>query len=184
MFDTFLLKIRTFLLLIVIATFAAATNSQSASAANMGHRLQQIPERPTALDFTLYNLSGEKVQLSDFQGKVVVVNFWATWCPPCRSEIPSMRRAWEQIKKENVVMLAVHVGGKLDKVRSFAEKKRMEFPVLFDADCGVARSWPTKGYPTTFILDPEGRIAYKAVGGREWDSPKILQTILELRRQS
>ena len=142
--------------------------------------LTPIPSRPVSPDFELSDLDGHRLRLSAFKGYIVVVNFWATWCPPCRAEIPSMQRAWTILKEKNVVMLAVHVGGDEDKVWSFLSDKEVDFPVLMDGDSRVSRQWPVVGLPTTFIIDPQGRMALRAIGGRKWDDPDILATILSL----
>lgn len=171
---------RTFSLLL-IAALLAVPGASAISAANPPQLLQPVKDKPLAKDFRLENLDGETVSLSDFKGRVVVVNFWATWCPPCRFEIPSMQRAWLRMKEEDVMMLAVHVGGNNDKVWSFTGEFGIDFPVLMDVDSTVADAWPMRGLPSTFIVDPQGRIAYQAIGGREWDAPEILQVLYDLR---
>jgi peroxiredoxin len=120
-------------------------------------------------------------QLSDYRGTVVIINFWATWCPPCRAEMPSMQRAWTQLKKAGIVMLAINVGEKAAAIRRFHKEYPVGFPLLLDLDSSTAESWPMRGLPTTFVVDPAGRLAYKAVGGREWDNPEILDQIRALK---
>lgn len=143
--------------------------------------LHEVKSKPVAKDFELSDLDGKKIKLSDFSGKVVMVNFWATWCPPCRKEIPSMQRAWNILKQKDVMMLAVHVGGTEDKVWTFLTDFGVEFPVLMDKSSKVSRAWPMVGLPVTFIIDPTGRIALRAIGGREWDDAKLIEQILVLR---
>jgi len=143
--------------------------------------LNPMAGTPLAPDFSLKNLDGEVQSLSDFRGQVVIVNFWATWCPPCRAEMPSMQHAWNKIKDDGVVMLAVHVGGNEDKVWSFVGEYALDFPVLIDADSKVADAWPMEGLPTSFVVDPKGRIVYRAIGGREWDDSEILKSVYDLR---
>ncbi|MCP4933560.1 MAG: TlpA family protein disulfide reductase [bacterium] len=145
--------------------------------------LHPVPGTPQAQDFELHDLDSNALKLSDFKGHIVVVNFWATWCPPCRAEIPSMQRAWTHLKKHNVVILAIHVGGNEDKIWSFLTDFGVDFPVLIDANSKVSRSWPMRGLPTTFIIDPQGKIALRAIGGREWDDPALIKTILALAKQ-
>ncbi|MCP5372732.1 MAG: TlpA family protein disulfide reductase [Hyphomicrobiales bacterium] len=141
--------------------------------------LAKLPGRP-ARDFTLRNLDGHEVRLSDFRGRVVIVNFWATWCPPCRFEIPSMQRAWLRTRDDGIAMLAVHVGGEAEEVAVFAFDHGVEFPVLLDPDSTVIRQWPVLGLPTTIVVDPQGHMALRAIGGREWDAPDILAQIRSL----
>jgi peroxiredoxin len=142
--------------------------------------LHRLDDRPPAMDFKLSDLDGKPHALSDYRGKIVLVNFWATWCPPCRAEIPSMQRAWRILKEKNVVMLAVHVGGTEDKVWTFLTDFGIEFPVLLDADATVSRAWLVRGLPVTYIIDPEGRMAMRAIGGREWDDTDLIEQILSL----
>ncbi len=137
---------------------------------------------PIAPDFTLVDMKGKRHRLSEQRGKVVMVNFWATWCPPCRYEMPSMQRAWEKLKDENFVMYAINVGEDEDTIFGFTFSTGVElkFPILLDKKGEVIKEWPVLGLPTTFIIDTEGRIAYRAIGGREWDDPKLLKEIQKL----
>ncbi|MCF6198013.1 MAG: TlpA family protein disulfide reductase [Hyphomicrobiaceae bacterium] len=162
------------LLTLSVFTFAAA---QPGKARELLH---SVPGKPMAQDFELPDLDGNKLKLSDFKGHIVIVNFWATWCPPCREEIPSMQRAWTILKKKNVVMLAVHVGGNEDKVWSFLTDFEIDFPVLMDKSSKISRQWRVVGLPSTLIIDPQGRIALGAIGGRKWDDPSIIASIMKL----
>jgi len=144
--------------------------------------LHAVKGKPIAKDFELPDLDGKMVKLSNFRGKVVIVNFWATWCPPCRKEIPSMQRAWQILKDKKVMILAVHVGGNVDKVWTFLTDFNADFPVLLDSRGRTPRAWPMVGLPTSFVVDPEGRIVLRAIGGREWDDPAVIQSLLALRK--
>ncbi len=150
--------------------------------AEAGQTLQEFRGTPEAPAIELEDLDGNAVTLSQFRGQVVIVNFWATWCPPCRKEMPSMQRAWAELQANDVMMLAVHVGGKPDQVWEFAGEYDLEFPILMDASSKVSRSWPMRGLPTTFVIGPEGRIVYMALGGREWDDPELLQLVYGLKQ--
>ncbi|WP_260292058.1 peroxiredoxin family protein [Sedimenticola hydrogenitrophicus] len=152
--------------------------------ATAAQTLTPVEARPMAPDFTLQDLDGNAVRLADLRGRPVIVNFWATWCPPCREEMPSMQRAWERLQPEGVALLAVNVGEDADSVFQFTGSYPVEFPILFDSDGSVSGAWPIRGLPTTFVVDPQGRIAYRAIGGREWDDPALLQPVLELRNMN
>lgn len=143
--------------------------------------LTPIPNTPMAPDFTLDDLNGDAHSLSDYRGRVVILNFWATWCPPCRREMPSMERAWQQLKKHDVVMLAVDVGEDLDTVYTFLADYPVSFPLLLDEQAEVVRKFPVRGLPTSYVIDPEGRLVYQAIGGREWDEPELLEKVRALR---
>ncbi|WP_303906675.1 peroxiredoxin family protein [Thiohalomonas denitrificans] len=154
-----------------------------ASAAPRSQGLTPVEERPPAPDFNLEDMEGEFHQLSEFRGQPVIINFWATWCPPCREEMPSMQRAWERLREEGVAMLAINVGETPDTVFQFTANYPVEFLLLFDLDSAVTEKWPVRGLPSTFVVDPEGRIVYQAIGGREWDDPELLQPVLDLRSE-
>ena len=91
-----------------------------------------------------------------------------------------MQRAWELLKEKQVAMLAVDVGESEETVFSFLGLVPVEFPLLLDQDSKVTTSWPVKGLPTTYVVDPQGRLAYRAIGGREWDDPELLETVRQL----
>ena len=143
--------------------------------------LQKIPDQPPAPDFSLVDMEGVKHKLSDYRGRVVVVNFWATWCPPCREEMPAMERAWQQLRTQDVAMLAINVGEDEDTIFEFTANYPVEFPLLLDTTSAVISAWPVRGLPTTFVIDPAGRLVYRAIGGREWDAPELIQQILALK---
>ena len=145
--------------------------------------LQAIESLPKAPALALPDEEGKKTwRLSELRGKVVLVNFWATWCPPCRKELPSMERLWRQFKDAGLVVLGVNVGETGDEVFAFSNglDTPLTFPLLLDEESSVAQSWPVKGLPTTFLVDKQGRIAFGAIGGREFDSAAIVQQVREL----
>jgi peroxiredoxin len=146
-----------------------------------GQTLTPVPGRPAAPELGLQDLDGTLHRMADYRGRVVIVNFWATWCPPCREEMPSMQRTWEAVKAEGIVLLAVNVGETEDQVWGFTANYPVEFPLLLDGDGHAIGRWPVKGLPTTFVVDPEGRIAYRAIGGRAWDDKRILDLIRGLK---
>ena len=149
--------------------------------------LTEVAKRTQAPDFVLEDIDGTKRRLSDLRGKVVLVNFWATWCPPCRREMPSIERLSHVLKGADFAILAVNVAENLDTVFSFTGTLDPvpTFPIVFDRDSSVLKAWPVRGLPTSFVLDKQGRIAYRAVGGREFDDPAILaqlRTLLDERQ--
>ena len=147
-----------------------------------GRGLTPLPDKAPAPQFVLSDLDGGIHRLSDYRGKVVIINFWATWCPPCREEMPSMQRAWEQLRGEGIGMLAINVGEDEDAVFQFTANYPVEFPLLLDQDSSVTAAWPVRGLPTTFVVDPGGRLVYRAIGGREWDDPGLLTRIRALQQ--
>ncbi|VAW59953.1 hypothetical protein MNBD_GAMMA08-1118 [hydrothermal vent metagenome] len=146
-----------------------------------GNLITQLNNIKPASNFKLVDMDGNVHQLSDYKGKPIIVNFWATWCPPCREELPSMNRGWEKIKSQGIIMLAINVGEDEDTIFTFTGDYPIDFTVLLDQSGEVAKQWPIKGLPTTFVVDPQGRIVYRAIGGREWDSDKLLNLVRSLK---
>ena len=155
--------------------------TQASAAQQPGEGLTALSERLAAPDFELTDIDGNSFRLSDHAGHVVVVNFWATWCPPCREEMPSMQRAWEKLREEGVLMVGIDVGEDEDTIFLFSADYPVEFPLLMDSDSSVTAQWSVRGLPTTYIVDPEGYIVYRAIGSREWDDPKLMEQIRALR---
>lgn len=145
-----------------------------------GHSLTENPDRPPAPDFQVLDIDGNPTRLSDYRGKVVVLNFWATWCPPCRDEMPAMQHAWEQVRDEDIVFLAVNIGETADEIFTFTGDYDVDFPLLMDQDSTIIQQWPIRGLPTTFVIDTEGRLVYRAIGGRAWDAPQIIDKLRKL----
>ncbi len=146
---------------------------------------QQLKESPEegflAPDFSLPDLSGKSVTLSDFRGKVVLLNFWATWCPPCRREIPSLIRLYQLRRDKEFEIVAVSVDRiSPSKVASFVANYQMSFPVLVNPRGHVGQRYWTRAIPSSFLLDKKGVIRWKVAGAREWDDPETLSKIDQL----
>ena len=143
----------------------------------LGCSRQQKPavEGNPAPDFTLNTLNGELVKLSDLKGQVVIVNFWATWCPPCREEIPSMMKLNAAMAGKPFRMLCVSIdeGGKV-AVEEFFRKSGFSLPVLIDSDKRAGKLYGITGVPETFVIDKRGVILKKVVGAMEWDRPDVI----------
>lgn len=136
-----------------------------------------------APDFSLADGSGRKRTLSELEGKVVFVNFWATWCPPCREEMPSMQRLYERMPKDKFEMLAILENDSQKNAKAFAAKLGITLPILYDEAKTV---WPTyglTGVPETFIVDKKGVIREKFIGPAEWDSPRAVQMLMGYANQ-
>ena len=120
-----------------------------------------------APDFTLDTLDGSKITLSALRGKIVVVNIWATWCPPCRAETPALEKAYEQYKDSGVVILGVDLTNQdsISDVTSFVQEFKLTYPILLDRDGSVGYLYQIKGLPSTFFIDRAGVIRTAVVGG-------------------
>jgi len=140
-----------------------------------------LPEPIAAPDFDLAEPGGKRIRLSDFRGRPLIVNFWATWCPPCRSEMPSLQRAWEHLAREGIGVIAINIGEDASTIGQFTATTRVTFPLPMDIDSGVRRAWSVGGLPTTFVVDAKGRLVYRVIGDRDWDDPALLELVRALK---
>lgn len=131
-----------------------------------------------APDFTLKDINGNPVSLSSFKGKVVLLNFWATWCPPCRAEIPSMNKLQQMLKNRGLVILAVSTDRAVVTVKDFLKNNPVNFTVVVDYNLSVSRSlYKVFMMPTTFLIDKKGIIVEKYFGEQDWTDPDIIKEI-------
>ena len=128
----------------------------------------------------LRDLSGKEHKLADYKGKVVVLNFWATWCDPCREEMPAMQRLQDKLAGKPFVVLAVAYGEGPPRVSAFLKETRVRFTVLLDRDTSAATAWKVKVLPTTLVIDPQQKVRFVAVGDVGWDTPPIEGEIVKL----
>ncbi len=134
-----------------------------------------------APEFRLQKLDGGYVSLSDLRGKVVMVHFWATWCPPCVEEIPTLDRLHHSPLGKDFEMLAVSVDeGGAAAVAPFIQKNRLGLPVLLDPGHQVAELYGTYKFPETYIVDRQGVVRYKAIGPRDWTDPSNIQILRDI----
>ena len=143
------------------------------------HRLTQLGAPVAAPGFSLEDMDGKKHVFEDYRGKVIMVNFWATWCPPCRREIPSMETLYQAFKNEPFTILAINQWESPDHVFAFMGQLEVypNFPILFDRDSSVSQAFGVKGLPTTVLIDKQGRIVYQAVGGRDFNHPEVRRIV-------
>ena len=160
------LRYAAMLLLTALLTLPACSRQKSSKPASEGN---------PAPHFILRTLNGEEVRLADLTGQVVLLNFWATWCPPCREEIPSMMRLNTAMAGKPFRMLCVSIddGGKV-AVEEFFRKSGFSLPVLLDSDQQTAKRYGLTGVPETFVIGKDGVILKKVVGAMEWDRPEVV----------
>ena len=145
----------------------------------LSHSLAPVSPPVVAPAFSLADMDGESHALADYRGKVILLNFWATWCPPCRHEMPAMERLYQRFRDQGFIVLAVNQWEEPDLVFAYTGDLNVfpSFPILFDPQSTVSQQYGVKGLPTSFVIDRQGRLVYRAIGGREFDHPEILQTI-------
>ena len=145
------------------------------------HRPAEPSEAP---DFTLMSLEGRSIQLRELRGKVVLLNFWATWCAPCQHEMPSMEQLYQTFKQTEFVLLAVSMDRQGAEVaRPFAEHLKLSFPILLDPASEVSRQYGVRGLPSTYLIDPDGLLIGAVIGARDWHRTETKALIAGLLRQ-
>ena len=167
-----------------LAALCLALPAAAADLPPLSHSLaQQAPQPAPAL--ALPDLDGKVRDLASLKGKVVLINFWATWCPPCRREMPSMERLQQALAGEPFVVLAVDVGEDADTIEAFTSQLETvpTFPILLDSRSRTMQAWKVAGLPTTYLVDQQGRVVASAIGGREFDHPDVVRAIRELLRK-
>jgi thiol-disulfide isomerase/thioredoxin len=145
----------------------------------------ELSEVPVAQQFELNlpDLSGQQRNLDEFAGKVLLVNFWASWCRPCIEEMPSIRRLIETMAGKPFAVIGVNVGEAERRVQATVKRLRMEFPILLDKDSAAFKSWGANVLPTAYILDGRGRVRYVGRGPVEWDRIDIIDMLVQLAEQ-
>ena len=156
----------------------AGDGSDSAAGPAAGLRRYTGDPAPPAL--ALPGLEGKSFDLESYKGRVVLVNFWATWCPPCVREIPSLGRLQERFEKQGFSVLAVDVGEEEEVIRRFLKKRPAAFPVLLDTEGEAFAAWNVSAFPTNFLIDAQGRIRYSYYGALEWDAPEVVAIVERL----
>jgi peroxiredoxin len=128
----------------------------------------------------LADTAGRTHQLSQYRGKVVLINFWATWCAPCREEMPSIERLRRVMKDQRFAVLAVNLAEPEPRVHQFLQSMSLGFPILLDADMAVTRAWKVRQLPASFVVGPDGRIRYSYLGELDWSSEAVRKSIAGL----
>ena len=148
----------------------------------LSHNLTPVNKIIPAVDFELENMDEESRRFSNYRGKVVLLNFWATWCPPCVREMPSMERLHQQVDAEDFNVVAVNQMEDADQVFAFTGQLDIDptFEILFDKKSLVSSAYAVRGLPTTYLIDKKGNIRYRAVGGRVFDHPEVVKIIKSL----
>ena len=134
--------------------------------------MDPMPAANPAPDFNLMGMDGKTHTLEDLKGKFVLVNFWATWCNPCKVEMPLLEKLHQTLKSEKFTVLGLHVGPGPENIEEFKKLMPISFPIYVDMDLEV--NWGVPGLPTTFLMNPEGKLIYRAVGKREFASDEMV----------
>ena len=138
-----------------------------------------------APNFILETVTGEKISLKDFKGKAVLLNFWATWCQPCKKELPSMQRIYEELRSEGVEVVAISIDRtKKERVKQYRKNHNLTFPILLDPGQKVRKDYFILGLPTSYLIGIDGKLKGFISGAREWDSnasKEMFSTLMHLQ---
>ena len=153
-------------------TNTTKTDSNDTGSANNTIEIKPNVIKTKAPDFKLKDLNGKELSLSDLKGKKVFLNFWATWCPPCKEEMPEIQKLYNETKDSDLVIIAVEIGEPQSEVKSFIDNNKYSFKVLLDSDQSVATKYSITAIPTSYFIDEEGNIISKSSGGMSIDGMK------------
>jgi peroxiredoxin len=167
------------LLLFLVSTFSACGETENNTSKNDSTRKLGLAKSMIAPDFTLKDTADNEYSLSDYRGKVVLVNFWATWCPPCLVEIPHFVEFYNKYKEKGFIILGLSLDTDLKRLKNFMKEKNIEYPVLVKAR-KVSAMYAVRGIPTTYLIDKDGSIVDKSVGYAPGAEKRIEKLILKL----
>jgi peroxiredoxin len=137
-----------------------------------------------AQNFILKDLEGNDVSLEDYRGKIILLNFWATWCLPCRVEMPSMEKLYQEYKNKGFSILAIDMQEDADTVRAFKEQYKLNFPILLDSDGSVGQFYGVRSIPATYLVNRQGYLIGSALGARDWATESAFMLINSLLKES
>ncbi|MEX0805767.1 MAG: TlpA disulfide reductase family protein [Candidatus Binatia bacterium] len=144
----------------------------------------EIPKAPTlAPEFELKDPAGKQLSLRELRGKVVLLNFWATWCVPCIEEMPAMEKLYQELEKDGLVILAVNFQESPERVKEFFTKHNLTFTALLDRDGKVSELYQAWALPVSVVINKDGEIAARAMGSKDWYSDEALQLFRKLLAQ-
>jgi peroxiredoxin len=132
-------------------------------------------------DLSLRDMEGRHWNADDLRDRVVVVNFWATWCNPCIREMPALQRAWETLRNEGILILAVNAGETREQVARFLDHYPVSFPLLLDRDSIAMAEWHVQAMPTSYVVNRDGSVILRVIGEYAWDSPEMLTRLRQIK---
>jgi len=159
---------------------APALTEQNAASNGIDIALKAFAGNFAPPPLNLPDIHGQRVERKDYAGKITLVNFWATWCPPCVEEIPMMNRLMRKMQKRPFELISINYAEDKQAIFDFMKKVNIEFPVLLDHNGDFARRWNVISYPSTFVIAPDGRVAFGVNAAIDWDSPDVLEKIQAL----
>ena len=163
---------------------AAAAGAGLVGSARAAHVVRPWPDGKPAPSLELLDLAGRAWSLSAQAGRVVVMNFWATWCEPCRAEMPSLEALWQRHERDGVVVVAINYRETVPAIRRFLQVQPLALPILLDPDGAAAAAWTPRVFPSTVLVDRRGRPRETVLGELDWSSPVARELIEPLLARS
>ncbi|MGL1893335.1 MAG: TlpA family protein disulfide reductase [Spirochaetaceae bacterium] len=170
------------LLIIILGSCAKADTLVDNNELYQQEAIRELETKLEAPLFSSKNLNGENKSLSDYKGKVLLLNFWASWCPPCISEMPSIEKLHQSVKDLDIEVISVNVGEKFDTVDSFMKEGNYNFEALLDENNIISNLYSIRNIPTTYIIDKDGFVVALKVGAHEWDSEGVIEILKSLAK--
>lgn len=173
-------------LLIIIALTLLILRTQKLGPGNLQPETNEFKSQEGFLAprFSLRNLQGNIEGLDDHLGKVIIINFWATWCTPCVKEMPSFENLHRRFRAKGLTILAVSLDkGVSSKVQEFVDRYKLSFPVLLDTDGVAEKLYPSFTIPFTYVVNKQGRVVARVDGGKNWESPETFEAVEHLLKQ-
>jgi thiol-disulfide isomerase/thioredoxin len=175
------MMLRTALTVLTTALcFLAPALMDAATDRFVAAKVQPVPSPVPAPTFALKTPEGRSLGSADLRGKVILINFWATWCGPCKEEMPALERLQRRLGDSNFVLVAVTTDLQPVTIAHFARGLGLNFPILLDETKDVSAAYGVRGLPTTVLIDRQGRLVGRAVGPRDWDGPEAAALLAEL----
>jgi len=179
------------LLLLAAVFFAGIQAGASAAYAaaidySVVPKLEEVKDHPQAPDFSLVNPDGKKLSLKDFRGKLVFLNFWASWCGPCRDEMPTMVKLYNEFKGKGFEIVAVNVKDKRPDALAFIKQMKMTFPIMMDPEGEAGLLYGAFGMPISYLIDDKGVVLARILGDANWYTPgarNLIKTLLEQKKK-
>ncbi len=159
---------------------ASGTQSQTWTKALQDTGFTVFPEAQALPQIKVPGLDGKPIDIKDFAGSWVILNFWATWCPPCKAEMPSMEEFYKTFKNDKLTIFAISTGEKPDTVKNFIKANPHSFPIGLDSSGQLGATFASRGIPTTYIVNPEGKVIAGTIGGRDWMDNKTVEAFKAL----
>lgn len=177
------------MLLALSATLLALGRAPVSAQAKIDYKvvpiLQPIKDRAPTPDFSVATPDGKKLSLKDFRGKVVLLNFWASWCVPCREEMPAMEKLYQEYKQKNFTVLAIAVKDRKQDALDFAKELKLTYPIALDPEAQVGLLYGAWGLPATYLIGPKGEGLARGWGPADWynqGSRKLIRDLLDGKR--